>query len=98
MAQKLPPEVLTSRKRGLQAADWFERLIGARARILDELTQVEQCDLARRALDLPRLRRLVEEMPRATGDADQVMTDYRGVLELGLMTGCFIRWVETGAL
>jgi asparagine synthase (glutamine-hydrolysing) len=97
MAERLPPEVLKNRKRGLQAADWFERLRGAREQILDELTQIEQSDLARQALDLPRLRRLVEQMPHTIAEPGQVMADYRGVLELGLMTGCFIRWVETGS-
>jgi hypothetical protein len=78
----------------LQAADWFERLNGAQPRILDELTRLEQSDLARRALDLARLRQLMEQMPQVGGDADQMMADYRGVLEFGLMTGCFLRWFE----
>ncbi len=96
MDKRLPAAVLENRQRGLQAADWFERLDGAQARILDELTRIEQSDLARRALDLARLRRLVEQMPHTGRDARQLFADYRGVLELGLMTGCFIRWVETG--
>jgi hypothetical protein len=50
--------------------------------------------LARRTLDLVRLRHLVEQMPQAGDDADRMMSDYRGILELGLMTGRFIRWFE----
>lgn len=95
MADRLPAEVLENRKRGLQAADWFERLKSAQTRILDELVLIEQCEPARRAIDLPRLRRLVEQMPEAHGDADRLFSDYRGVLEMGLMTGCFIRWFES---
>jgi len=94
MAQRLPPEVLWNKKRGLQAADWLERLQGARERILLELTNLEGSSLASRALDLPRLRRLVEGMDRAGNDAGELMRKYRGVLELGLMTACFLRWVE----
>lgn len=94
LADRLPPEILENRRRGLQAADWFDRLSGAHARILEELSRLERCDLAARALDLARLRRLVERMPHASADADQIMREYRGILELGLMTGCFIRWFE----
>jgi hypothetical protein len=36
----------------------------------------------------------MEQMPQVGGDADQMMADYRGVLEFGLMTGCFLRWFE----
>lgn len=95
MAHRLPKEVAENRKRGLQAADWYERLVGNRTKILEELDRIGQSDLARRALDLDRLRRLVEQMPSADGMTDQLFADYRGVLELGLMTGCFIRWVES---
>lgn len=94
MANRLPHEILDNKKRGLQAADWFERLSGAQPKILDELTRLEQSDLAHRALDLARLRRLVEQIPQVGSDADQMMKDYRGVLEFGLMTGRFIRWFE----
>jgi asparagine synthase (glutamine-hydrolysing) len=96
MAERLPPEILANPKRGLQAADWFERLCRAQAQVLEVLTRLEQSDLAKRALDLPRLRRLAEDLPRAASGPTQLLADSRGVLDLGLMTGCFIRWVETG--
>lgn len=94
MTKRLPPEVLDNKTRGLQAADWFERLRGAHTRIVDELTLLEQSDVARRAIDLARLRRLVEQMPHADAGAEKTLADYRGVLEFGLMTGRFIRWCE----
>jgi asparagine synthase (glutamine-hydrolysing) len=95
MADRLPPEVLANRQRGLQAADWYDRLVGARAALLEELTRIEQCDLAQQALDLPRLRGLVVQLGRDNVNrVGQQFAQYRGVLERGLMTGSFIRWVE----
>ena len=96
MDKKLPGEVLWNKKRGLQAADWFERLYGVREDILDELSRLELCEPAARALDLARLRRMVEQMPRGGGDPEELMRKYRTILEFGLMTGRFIRWFEAG--
>ncbi|HKA54197.1 MAG TPA: asparagine synthase-related protein [Candidatus Binatia bacterium] len=96
MADRLPPAVLGNRKRGLQAADWFERLSAIRPQIFEELAQLEQSDLARRVLDLPRLRRLVEQWPQGGWGEMRVLTSYRTLLESGLMVGRFIRWFEAG--
>lgn len=96
MQERLPSEILNNRKRGLQAADWYERLFGARAEVLEEIARLEKTELAARALDLSRLRQLVEQMPAQVTDVERIMRDYRFVLELGLMTGRFVRWVETG--
>ena len=94
MADRLPPEVLSNRKRGLQAADWFERLTGIRERLLPELDRIGKCDLARRALDLARMRRLVELWPSGGCDQAQVVCEYNYLLERGLMVGRFLRWFE----
>ena len=94
MADRLPPEVLSNRQRGLQAADWFERLTGIRERLLPELDRIGKCDLARRALDLARMRRLVELWPRGDWDQSQVLREYNYLLERGLMVGRFLLWFE----
>lgn len=94
MADCLPPEVLSNQKRGLQAADWFERLTSVRDRLPAELDRLEQCDLARRALDLERMRHLVEHWPQEGCDHDWVVFDYNCILERGLMVGRFLRWFE----
>ncbi len=96
MAGRLPPEVLASRQRGLQAADWFERLSGARDEVVAELERLEQSDLACRVLDLARMRRLAERWPQDDSDPGRVMREYRLVLQGGLMVGRFLRWFETG--
>jgi len=94
MAERLPEEVLWNKKRGLQAADWFERLNGNTPQIEAALDRIASSDLARQAIDLPRLRHLVARMPQAGNDPRTLMSDYRGALEAGLMTGSFIAWCE----
>ena len=69
MVGQLPPLVLENRRRGLQAADWFERLLGARAQVGAELARMERSELARRVLDLDRLRQLHERLPTNAGEA-----------------------------
>lgn len=94
MANRLPAEVIGNQKRGLQAADWFERMTGAHETIENELSRLEESPLARRAIDLSRLRLLVQRMPQADPGALRTITEYRGALEFGLITGRYIRWFE----
>ena len=47
----------------IQAADWHERLTAVRDRIGEELDRLESSQAAARALDLPRLRKLIENWP-----------------------------------
>lgn len=94
MADRLPPEVISNHQRGLQAADWFERLTSVRDEVAAELTRLQQSDLARRALDLARMRRLVEHWPQGGWGEDQVVNEYHLLLERGLMVGRFLRWFE----
>jgi asparagine synthase (glutamine-hydrolysing) len=106
MAERLPVEVLNNKQRGLQAADWFESMRLARSRILKEIARLEKSALVRDAIDLGRLHRLAERMQGARSDPDIAVSDYRGVLELGLTAGRFLLWAgrpgqvalpETGA-
>lgn len=96
MTDRLPPKVLENRKRGLQAADWYERLSAAREAVQAELAGLERSELARRVLDLPRLRRLFKQWPRDGWDELQTYIDYCRVLESGLMVGRFLCWFERG--
>ena len=92
MANRLPSEVLSNRKRGLQAADWFERSTSVHGEIAAELTRLEECDLARRALDLARMRRLVKQWPQGGWGETQMVEEYGYFLERGLMVGRFLQW------
>jgi asparagine synthase (glutamine-hydrolysing) len=95
MAGRLPPQVLANRQRGLQAADWYERSANARREFAAALDALEGNDLARRALDLARMRRLVEQWPQDGWGEGRVLAEYRFLLESGLMVGRFLQWFET---
>jgi len=96
MAGRLPPEILENRQRGLQAADWFERLLAARENILYELGVWKNHELLPSILDLELMTDLLRQMPQAGEDAGKILRDYRQKLEFGLMIGRFILWFEHG--
>jgi asparagine synthase (glutamine-hydrolysing) len=89
LIDRLPKLVLDESRRGLQAADWHERLMPGR--IADELDRIEACSLAVRAIDLPRLRRLVEDWPAGGWERDEVSNPYRLALLRAISAGHFLR-------
>ena len=96
MAQRLPEAVLVNRRRGFQAADWFERLSAARPQMQAELARLERCELAHRALDLRRLQRMSDDWPSGTSKDYAAIAPYLTVFQTGLMTGRFLAWFENG--
>jgi len=94
MVDRLPAEVLASPRRGIDTADWFERLSGGRAQVFETLRLLEQSETASTVLDLPRMRRLADQIDQPAPNPTQRLMDYRHVLEGGLMVGRFLRWFE----
>ncbi|MBP1468165.1 hypothetical protein EYB53_020810 [Candidatus Chloroploca sp. M-50] len=97
-AGQLPSSVLRNRLRGMQAADWFERLSGAREQFHAELERLERSDLACQVLDLTRMRELLERLPASAGATRTDYITYQGILQRGFMIGAFLCWFEAGAL
>ena len=97
MAGRLPPAVLDNNQRGMQAADWFERLVAARTQVDAELARLERSAKAQRVLDLPLLRALYDRLPANAAGATGDFVPYIYVLQGGLMLGAFLRWFEEGA-
>jgi asparagine synthase (glutamine-hydrolysing) len=95
MRERLPHEVLSNPLRGLQAADWFERLTVARPRLEEELARFERSPTVRSVLDLERLRRLLNNMTSSGIDPDTLIRTYRGTFEYAVMTGRFLVWFES---
>jgi asparagine synthase (glutamine-hydrolysing) len=95
MAERLPAPTLHGRQRGLQAADWFDLMSEERSELVSEVVRLEENDLARKVLDLPRLRRLVEEWPIKGPTDPRAVALYRGGIGMALMTGRFLLWAQT---
>jgi asparagine synthase (glutamine-hydrolysing) len=96
MNERVAPETLRARKRGLQAAAWFDRMSRERSDLLAEVTRFETDELTSRVLDLPRLRRLLETWPSHTPTGTREVALYRGAIGTAMMTGAFIRWAGGG--
>jgi asparagine synthase (glutamine-hydrolysing) len=96
LADRLPPEILAERRTGMQDAQWFCRLSQRKAEIGAQIERLEASPSARRLLDLPRLKRLLDEWPADAAAAEPRLRDYRLALSRGVHVGAFIRWVEGG--
>ena len=72
---------------GYTELDWWEPKY--------ELDQLEACVLAARALDLSRLRMLVEKWPASGWERDEVTLLYRYALLRALSVGHFLRRTTT---
>lgn len=95
-ANTMPAATIAARKRGYQGADWHVGLTAVRDQVAAELDRLEKSPRARRVIDLPRLRRLIENWPRDGWHENDVIMQYRLILLHGLTVGKFIRWVEGG--
>ena len=93
LADRLPKQVLEERRRGLQAADWHEHLTAARVQSGKSLIVSSSNQAAARALDLPRLRKLVEDWPSSGWEQNEVIMRYRHALLRGIAAGHFLRRV-----
>ena len=95
LADRLPKNVLEETRGGLQAADWYEQLTAARGEIAQELDRLAACAPSARALDLPRLTRLVENWPQSGWALSAVNATYRMVLLRALSAGHFLQRATT---
>lgn len=96
-ADRLPPDILAERRRGYSGGGpWFRSLDPRRQDIAAEIERLESSPAACRLLDLPRLKRLVDEWPRDEQTAQARERDYKLALTRGIHVGRFIRWVEGG--
>jgi asparagine synthase (glutamine-hydrolysing) len=88
----LPDSLLQRTDSGLQSADWPDRLNEARAEIEAEIAWMEGSELARRYLDVPKLRGLIDRWPQG-GDHEWagVHNDYGATLMMGLGAARLLR-------
>jgi asparagine synthase (glutamine-hydrolysing) len=96
LADRLPPEVLNEKRRGLQAVDWHEGLTAALEQLKDEISRLEQTAPAIRALDLARLRQLTENWPTQGWEREEIIQPYRLALLRGISAGHFLRRASGG--
>jgi asparagine synthase (glutamine-hydrolysing) len=91
LADRLPQAVLNEQKKGYQAVDWHEGLTAARADVAAELDRFATCTPAARALNIDRLKNLVENWPKSGWEQIGVRQAYRLALLRGISAGHFLR-------
>ena len=90
----LPEAILTNPLSGLQAADWHEHLEKRRGEIAREVSALSRSPLARRAIDLGRLERAVQNWPAGSWHTPEIFAEYNLALMRGVAGGRFLRWFE----
>lgn len=91
LADRMPKIVLDKSLNGYQGADWHERLTTVRQEVGVELDRLGACPAAANAIDLPRLRRLVDNWPAGGWERDEVIQPYRLALLRAISGGHFLR-------
>lgn len=94
LADRLPPEVLNERRRGLQCPEYMHRMTLQRDEIVAGVESLGRSPLASRVLDVARMKRLAENWPE--GLPASGFNEYGAVLHRGLHVGRFLRWIEGG--
>ena len=94
LADRLPSAVTQERRKGFQSADWFVGFDRARAALTDEIERIAASPAAAAIVDVPRLRRLIEEWPSGGWDREPVHNTYRTALVRAVSAGHFARIAE----
>jgi asparagine synthase (glutamine-hydrolysing) len=97
MMGRLPEQVRTERRKGLQAADFSIHFEAERAEALAELAQMRQVDLIAHALDLSAMETMLQLSP-SQADARGGMLSHWPKLLRALSLGRFLRRLEDGTL
>ncbi|MFZ0844431.1 MAG: asparagine synthase-related protein [Pseudolabrys sp.] len=90
-SSRLPKLVLDEKRKGLQAADWHEKMTAIRSQIAAEIDRFDDSPSAARALDVARMRKLVENWPAGGWEQPAVTHSHRLALLRGVAVGHFLR-------
>ncbi|VCU72253.1 Asparagine synthetase [glutamine-hydrolyzing] 3 [Pigmentiphaga humi] len=94
MGGVLPPEILGAKERGLQAADWHEGVSADLAGLKAEWQRLSEHPTVGRYLDLPALRKILDDWPEEGWHDHRVIGTFRMKLLRGLAVGAFVRYVD----
>jgi asparagine synthase (glutamine-hydrolysing) len=86
---------LTNRSRGLQAADWYEKLATERSGLSRQIAALSRSPLARKMIDFPRLETAISTWPNTGWEKLDVFREYNLALTRGIAGARFLRWFES---
>lgn len=90
-ADRLPSVVVEEKRKGYQAADWYEGLTAARGAIAEEMERIAASAPARATLDSQKMERLVRDWPTDGWLKQSTVQKYRLALMRGVSAGHFLR-------
>ena len=96
LADRIPADVINNPLRGIQSADWFERI--ERQELRDLADEVRTNTMAFDLLDFERIDRAIDNWPPAFVSTFQMYEEYAVYLPLALSVALFIKTVEEGGL
>jgi asparagine synthase (glutamine-hydrolysing) len=91
----LPEAVLTNRSRGVQGADWYEKLAAHREALSRQVAAFSRSPLARKIIDLPRLETAIRSWPQDGWERPDVFREYNLTLTRGIAGARFLQWFES---
>lgn len=93
-ADRVPAEILTSKKRGKQSPEWHALATRRHAEMVDAVERIGRSKLARRVLDIPRMQELLATWPQDAQSAIPLEGLYGHGLQRAIALGGFLRWHE----
>ena len=90
----LPEVVLKNRRRGVQSADWYEKLNKRRTQLAAEVSELSASPLASRFIDFVRLEGALKNWPTGDWQKSAVVDEYHFALTRALAGARFLRWIE----
>lgn len=94
LVDRLPAALIAERGYGRQNPEWFTRLTAHRESFAAEIERLGNTPLAAEMLDLPRLKRLIDDWPEDAAAAEARRFEFAQMLPRAIQTGRFIRWSE----
>lgn len=88
---RLPALITDELRKGLQGADWYEGLSGAREDAAEEVERLSGLAAAEGLFDLGRMRTLMSDWPQGDWNSPAVNHAYRLALLRGVSAGHFLR-------
>jgi asparagine synthase (glutamine-hydrolysing) len=93
LADRLPAALLAQPRRAIQCPEWFHIATQERDDMAATIERIAQSPLASRILDVPRLKRLINDWP-ADADAARQRQNDLFMLKRGIDAGAYLRWFE----
>lgn len=91
---RIPEEIRTETRYGLQLGDWHLRLARQRTELLTELRLLARDPQVSRLVDVPRLIRMLEQFPADDRIPRDLMLQYQIALPNGIAAARFIKYVN----